>query len=186
MPYHSNFAPAAFEAAVEKCKEYIKAGDIFQVVLSQRLQTETPARPFDIYRTLRVVNPEPVHVLSEAGAAVPGRQLAGDHGARRGRQGDDPPAGRHAPPRPHRGGRRTPGRRAARRSQGARRAHHARRPGPQRRRPGRSLRHRAAERRDDGGALQPRHAPVQHRDRPAATGQDGLRRPAFLPAGRHA
>src|SRR5262249_26017935 len=57
--YHSNFEPAAFEAAVEKCKEYIRAGDIFQVVLSQRLQTETKARPFDIYRTLRVVNPSP-------------------------------------------------------------------------------------------------------------------------------
>ena len=40
-PYRSNFEPAAFEAAVEKCKEYIKAGDIFQIVLSQRLQTET-------------------------------------------------------------------------------------------------------------------------------------------------
>src|SRR5262249_30926425 len=58
-PYRSNFEPAAFEAAVEKCKEYIKAGDIFQVVLSQRLQTETKARPFDTYRTLRVVNPSP-------------------------------------------------------------------------------------------------------------------------------
>jgi anthranilate synthase component 1 len=59
LPYHSNFEPAEFEAAVEKCKEYIKAGDIFQVVLSQRLVTETRARPFDIYRTLRVVNPSP-------------------------------------------------------------------------------------------------------------------------------
>jgi anthranilate synthase component 1 len=58
-PYRSNFEPSAFETAVEKCKEYIKAGDIFQVVLSQRLQTETTARPFDIYRTLRVVNPSP-------------------------------------------------------------------------------------------------------------------------------
>ncbi|HYT91387.1 MAG TPA: anthranilate synthase component I [Gemmataceae bacterium] len=55
----SNFAPGAYETAVEKCKEYIKAGDIFQVVLSQRLTTETRARPFDIYRTLRVVNPSP-------------------------------------------------------------------------------------------------------------------------------
>jgi anthranilate synthase component 1 len=58
-PYQSNFEPAAFEAAVEKCKEYIMAGDIFQVVLSQRLQTETKARPFDIYRALRVINPSP-------------------------------------------------------------------------------------------------------------------------------
>ncbi|MBY0521958.1 MAG: anthranilate synthase component I [Gemmataceae bacterium] len=59
MAYRSNFAPAAYEAAVEKCKEYIRAGDIFQVVLSQRFQTETRARPFDIYRTLRVINPSP-------------------------------------------------------------------------------------------------------------------------------
>jgi anthranilate synthase component 1 len=59
LPYTSNFSPEAFQAAVEKCKEYIRAGDIFQVVLSQRLQTETQARPFDIYRTLRVVNPSP-------------------------------------------------------------------------------------------------------------------------------
>ncbi len=57
--YRSNFAPAAFENAVEKAKEYIKAGDIFQVVLSQRLTAETRAHPFDVYRTLRVVNPSP-------------------------------------------------------------------------------------------------------------------------------
>jgi anthranilate synthase component 1 len=66
-PYRSNFEPAAFEAAVSKCKEYIKAGDIFQVVLSQRLQTETRARPFDIYRTLRVVNPSPFMIYLKAG-----------------------------------------------------------------------------------------------------------------------
>lgn len=59
QPYESNFTQAEFEAAVERAKEYIRAGDIFQVVLSQRLQTETRARPFDIYRTLRVVNPSP-------------------------------------------------------------------------------------------------------------------------------
>jgi anthranilate synthase component 1 len=58
-PFVSNFTRPAFEAAVEKCREYVKAGDIFQVVLSQRLQTETRARPFDIFRTLRVVNPSP-------------------------------------------------------------------------------------------------------------------------------
>jgi anthranilate synthase component 1 len=66
-PYQSNFEPAAFEEAVGKCKEYIKAGDIFQVVLSQRLQTETTARPFDIYRTLRVVNPSPFLFYVKAG-----------------------------------------------------------------------------------------------------------------------
>src|SRR5438034_1533555 len=65
--YQSNFARREFETAVEKCKEYIKAGDIFQVVLSQRLQTETTARPFDIYRTLRVVNPSPFMFYLKAG-----------------------------------------------------------------------------------------------------------------------
>jgi anthranilate synthase component 1 len=59
LAYRSNFAPGGYEKAVEKCKEYIRAGDIFQVVLSQRLETETRARPFDIYRTLRVINPSP-------------------------------------------------------------------------------------------------------------------------------
>jgi anthranilate synthase component 1 len=59
LSYESNFAPGAYEAAVEKCKDYILAGDAFQVVLSQRFRTETRARPFDIYRTLRVVNPSP-------------------------------------------------------------------------------------------------------------------------------
>ncbi|HEV8058807.1 MAG TPA: anthranilate synthase component I [Gemmataceae bacterium] len=59
LPFTSNFRPGEYEAAVVKAKEYIKAGDIFQVVLSQRLQAETRARPFDIYRTLRVVNPSP-------------------------------------------------------------------------------------------------------------------------------
>ncbi len=43
--FRSNFERSAFESAVERCKEYINAGDIFQVVLSQRLQTETRARP---------------------------------------------------------------------------------------------------------------------------------------------
>lgn len=55
----SNFGPGQYEKAVEKCKEYIRAGDIFQVVLSQRFKTETTAAPFDIYRTLRVINPSP-------------------------------------------------------------------------------------------------------------------------------
>jgi anthranilate synthase component 1 len=67
LPYRSNFEPAAYEAAVDKCKEYIRAGDIFQVVLSQRLQTETKARPFDVYRTLRVVNPSPFLFYVKAG-----------------------------------------------------------------------------------------------------------------------
>jgi anthranilate synthase component I len=58
-PFHSNFGPGEYERAVEKAKEYIRAGDVFQVVLSQRLTAETSAHPFDVYRTLRVVNPSP-------------------------------------------------------------------------------------------------------------------------------
>jgi anthranilate synthase component 1 len=65
--FTSNFTKGGFEAAIERCKEYIRAGDIFQVVLSQRLQTETTARPFDIYRTLRVVNPSPFMFYLKAG-----------------------------------------------------------------------------------------------------------------------
>ncbi len=59
LRFESNFERADFEAAVDKCKEYIRAGDIFQVVLSQRLHLDTPADPFNIYRVLRVVNPSP-------------------------------------------------------------------------------------------------------------------------------
>jgi anthranilate synthase component I len=55
----SNFTRAAYEAVVRHCQEYIKAGDIFQVVPSQRFAIETTAAPFDIYRVLRVVNPSP-------------------------------------------------------------------------------------------------------------------------------
>ncbi|MFO1045368.1 MAG: anthranilate synthase component I [Planctomycetaceae bacterium] len=63
LPFRSNFTRAGYEGAVEKCKEYIKAGDIFQVVLSQRLELETKAQPTDIYRALRVVNPSPYMFL---------------------------------------------------------------------------------------------------------------------------
>lgn len=56
---HSNFTQAGFEAAVEKCTEYIRAGDIFQVVISQRLELPQLCDAFEVYRTLRVVNPSP-------------------------------------------------------------------------------------------------------------------------------
>jgi anthranilate synthase component 1 len=55
----SNFAPAEFEAIVSKAKEYIYAGDVIQVVLSQRLARRTNASPFAIYRALRSINPSP-------------------------------------------------------------------------------------------------------------------------------
>jgi len=59
LPYESNFTQEKFEAAVDKCVEYIRAGDIFQVVFSQRLEVPIKSHPFDIYRRLRVVNPSP-------------------------------------------------------------------------------------------------------------------------------
>ena len=58
-PWTSNFTQEAFEAAVRRAKEYIAAGDIFQVVLSQRLSRTTQADPFTVYRALRMTNPSP-------------------------------------------------------------------------------------------------------------------------------
>lgn len=55
----SNLTKPQFEKAVESAKEYIAAGDIFQVVLSQRFEVELAAHPFEVYRALRVVNPSP-------------------------------------------------------------------------------------------------------------------------------
>lgn len=59
IPFDSTFTRPAFESAVLRAKEYILAGDIFQVVLSQRLRIRATADPFDVYRALRVVNPSP-------------------------------------------------------------------------------------------------------------------------------
>lgn len=55
----ANFEREEFEEAVRAAKEYIRAGDIFQVVLSQRFSTKVKAPAFDIYRALRSVNPSP-------------------------------------------------------------------------------------------------------------------------------
>ena len=57
--FSSNFTQEQFEQAVLDCIEYIRAGDIFQVVLSQRLQIDIDCEPFEIYRSLRVMNPSP-------------------------------------------------------------------------------------------------------------------------------
>jgi len=58
-PLESNFAQDDFEDAVRACKEYVKAGDVFQVVLSQRFSGDLRADPFDVYRALRTINPSP-------------------------------------------------------------------------------------------------------------------------------
>lgn len=57
--FSSNMTQAGFEAAVERCKEYVRAGDIIQVVLSQRFSGDLTVDPFDIYRVLRTTNPSP-------------------------------------------------------------------------------------------------------------------------------
>lgn len=55
----SNIGRDIFEAAVEKAKEYVRSGDIIQVVLSQRFSGELTVEPLDIYRVLRTLNPSP-------------------------------------------------------------------------------------------------------------------------------
>ncbi len=59
LKFESNFTREAFEAAVRTGQEYIKAGDIFQFVPSQRLRVPSSADPFDVYRALRIINPSP-------------------------------------------------------------------------------------------------------------------------------
>ncbi len=55
----SNFKPKDYKEAVKKTKEYIKAGDIIQAVIAQRWKTKLDVDPFDLYRSLRVLNPSP-------------------------------------------------------------------------------------------------------------------------------
>jgi len=57
--YQSNFEPEDFKRAVNRAKEYILAGDIFQVVLSQRFESSFSGTPLDFYRCLRFINPSP-------------------------------------------------------------------------------------------------------------------------------
>ena len=69
----SGFTREGFIAAVEKSKDYIRAGDVFQVVLSQRLSVPFRARPVDVYRALRAMNPSPyMYFLDLGGTQVVG------------------------------------------------------------------------------------------------------------------
>lgn len=69
----SLFPRAEYEAGVERCREYILAGDAFQIVLAQRFKVEFTAPPFDIYRALRSVNPSPYMYYLNLG----GRKIIG-------------------------------------------------------------------------------------------------------------
>ena len=69
----SNFEKNDYLNAVSKAKEYIAAGDIFQVVLSQRFEVDLKTASFDIYRALRIVNPSPyMYFLKMPDAAIVG------------------------------------------------------------------------------------------------------------------
>jgi len=65
-----NMGEGVYQDAVTHAKEFIKAGDIFQVVLSQRFELQTKADPFDIYRALRVVNPSPYMFYLQARGCI--------------------------------------------------------------------------------------------------------------------
>ena len=96
LKIHAGTTRKRFVDAVERAKEYIAAGDIFQVVLSQRLDFVPGVAPFDIYRALRAVNPSPylyflrmgdTHVLGSSpemlvrvtGRKLEYRPIAGTH-----------------------------------------------------------------------------------------------------------
>jgi len=66
----SNVTKEQFIANVERAKEYIRAGDIFQVVLSQRLEIETDVSPLHVYRVLRTMNPSPYMYYLKMGDEV--------------------------------------------------------------------------------------------------------------------
>ena len=66
-PAPSNLAPGEYEGMVEAVKEYIRAGDTFQTVVSQRFALPTSASAFDLYRVLRVINPSPYLYLLDLG-----------------------------------------------------------------------------------------------------------------------
>jgi anthranilate synthase component I len=59
LPLCSTMSHAEFIRAVQRAQEYVRAGDVVQTVISQRLSTKTTADPFDIYRALRTINPSP-------------------------------------------------------------------------------------------------------------------------------
>lgn len=65
-----NFSKAAFVGMVESCKEYIRAGDVIQVVGSQRFERPFSREPLDLYRVLRIVNPSPYMVLFDTGSSA--------------------------------------------------------------------------------------------------------------------
>ncbi len=181
--WQSNVTRGEFEAAVTRCQEYIRAGDIFQVVISQRLARKTSATPLEIYRVLRVVNPSPFMFLLKS----PGVNLVGSSPEIMVRVEDGIVTIRPLAGTRPRGANEDEDRRLAEEllADPKERAEHvmlidlAQRRGPRRR-----IRYRGIERRDGCRTLQPCHA--HHLQRPGSleAGDDGARCPAAgLPAG---
>lgn len=82
----SNFSHEGYLEAVERCREYICAGDIFQVNLSQRLDADMPVLPYELYRRLREINPAPfANYFNFEGVSIVGAsperflKVTGDH-----------------------------------------------------------------------------------------------------------
>src|SRR6267378_6431798 len=73
QPAHSNFHPEEFERSVERAKDYIRAGDIFQIVLSQRFESDFSGDPLDFYRCLRFINPSPYMFYLKVARCTAGR-----------------------------------------------------------------------------------------------------------------
>ncbi len=70
QPMPSNLTREQHAAMVESAKEYIRAGDIFQVVLGQRFEKKSSIDPFDVYRALRAVNPSPYMVYMQGEGCI--------------------------------------------------------------------------------------------------------------------
>jgi anthranilate synthase component I len=71
-PVASNMAPGVYEAGVERIREHVRAGDVFQTVLSQRFELATDVDALDLYRVLRATNPSPyMYLLRFAGRVSP-------------------------------------------------------------------------------------------------------------------
>ena len=70
LPGRSATGEARFCESVDRAKEYIAAGDAFQVVLSQRFERESQADPFDVYRALRIVNPSPYQAYLQTRSCI--------------------------------------------------------------------------------------------------------------------
>ncbi|MEM7770002.1 MAG: anthranilate synthase component I family protein [Cyanobacteria bacterium P01_E01_bin.6] len=95
LAYTSNITKERFCESVDRAKEYIKAGDIFQVVISQRLSTDYDGDPFSLYRSLRLINPSPYMAYFhfqdwQIIGSSPEVMVKAEHGTESERNGEEP------------------------------------------------------------------------------------------------